>query len=102
MRVGGVDWTCSSDPLLLGAVIERKGGCAFADCMDRFLAEERFGAVGIEHDGGGPGFLAWLSTIPSARVTVAVAVNGFDETKPEQAKAFAAGVDAMIATLVDR
>jgi CubicO group peptidase (beta-lactamase class C family) len=181
--------------MLLGAIIEREGDCAFADCMNRFMAEdlkmhgatfipstitgsaaygkvtradggvsfweprsyqsrfmlpygglwtstaalahfgeglrlaekeentplhamtqrrgdekhgagpvlrERFGVVGIEHDGGGPGFLAWLSTIPSERVTVAVAVNGFDETNREQGKVFKAGVDAMIATLLER
>ncbi len=61
----------------------------------------RFASVAIEHDGAGPGFLAWLTTIPEKGVTLAIAVNGFDERSLERAKVFRHAVDDMLSVVLE-
>lgn len=59
------------------------------------VVRTRDGVRTLEHDGGGPGFLAWLVAAPERDLVVAVAVNA-DGEAGERARRFAAIVDAIV------
>lgn len=60
----------------------------------------RHGEPTVEHDGGGPGFLAWLVVIPERDTTIALACNGFTEGSKEGSEQFGTVAKAIIDTVM--
>jgi D-alanyl-D-alanine carboxypeptidase len=56
----------------------------------------RDGKRSLEHDGAGPGFMAWLIVVPERELVLAVACNGGQETR-EQARRLFELTEAMLA-----
>ena len=52
------------------------------------VRRSRLGAPSIEHDGSGPGFLAWVIAIPERDVVLAVACNGGGESAAQGRRFF--------------
>ncbi|WP_373047965.1 serine hydrolase domain-containing protein [Vulgatibacter sp.] len=60
----------------------------------------RFGMRSLEHDGAGPGFLAWLVVIPERDLVLAVACNTDGEARANGQR-FAAHVNEMLQVVVE-
>ncbi len=61
----------------------------------------RAGAPSIEHDGSGPGFLAWLIVVPNHDLVIAVACNGGGESRAVGER-FHAITDDLVEALLPR
>jgi hypothetical protein len=55
----------------------------------------------LEHDGAGPGFMAWLVLIPERGLTLAVASNGDGETRSNFQRMFEL-TEEMLAILLNQ
>jgi CubicO group peptidase (beta-lactamase class C family) len=60
-----------------------------------------FGVRTFEHDGAGPGFMAWLVVIPEREMTLAVASNGDGEARANARRMFEL-TEEMLAILLNR
>ena len=61
----------------------------------------RLGAPSLEHDGSGPGFLAWVIAIPSRDLVLALACNGGGESAAEGRRFFEI-TDALLEVLAEQ
>lgn len=96
-------WTTTEDLLRFGEAMARSDAWS---AMRRFEGEGpayglgpvrriRHGHATLEHDGGGPGFVAWLITVPDADIHLAVTVNAHGESR-ENAQRFVQLVDQLV------